>query len=154
MWGQSENWWQQPETRTNYIIIYFRWICLCVSVLAQLKLIMTVHECSWIFMEGHGLNGAFFMIFHEKSWKSMRLKCNIFSDGYPWKYMDKIINECFVWEGFWDLHCAPPRGYRTTLCTTDLRSAPPGSIVHHGAQGGPMSVRSGAQPWHFSYHTL
>ncbi len=33
----------------------------------QPKLIMKVHESPWIFMEVHGLNGAFFMIFHEKS---------------------------------------------------------------------------------------
>ena len=27
--------------------------------------------------------------------------------------------------GLWDLHCAPSREYRTTLCTTDLHCAPP-----------------------------
>ncbi len=37
------------------------------TVYPQLKLIMNVHESPWIFMEVHGLNGAFFMIFHEKS---------------------------------------------------------------------------------------
>ena len=38
-----------------------------ILIYTQLKLIMKVHECSWIFMEVHGLNSAFFMIFHEKS---------------------------------------------------------------------------------------
>ena len=44
--------------------------------------------------------------------------------------------------GFWNLRCAPLCGYRTTLCTTDLRCAPPTCVVHHVAQGGPMSFRS------------
>ena len=33
----------------------------------------------------------------------------------------------------------------------DLRCAPPGCIVHHGEQGGPMSVRSEGHPRHFSF---
>ena len=37
------------------------------------------------------------------------------------------------------------------LCTIDLRFAPPTCLVHHDAQGGPMSVRSGAGPRHFSF---
>ncbi len=42
--------------------------------------------------------------------------------------------------GLWDLHCAPICGYRTMLYTTDLRCVPPTCVVHHDAQGGPMSV--------------
>ena len=30
----------------------------------------------------------------------------------------------------------------------DLHCVPPTCIVHHGAQGGPMSVRSGGRPRH------
>ena len=30
-----------------------------------------------------------------------------------------------------DLRCAPPRGYRTTFCTTDLHCAPLNCVVHH-----------------------
>ncbi len=32
--------------------------------------------------------------------------------------------------------------HQPALCTTDLHFAPPTCIVHHGAQGGPMSMRS------------
>ncbi len=41
-------------------------------------------------------------------------------------------------------------GYRTTLCTTDLCCAPPSCVVH-GAQGEPMSMRSGGRSRHFSF---
>ncbi len=48
-----------------------------------------------------------------------------------------------IGQDLWELHCAPLRGYRTTLCTTDLHCAPPTSIiVHHGAQGGPVLTYS------------
>ena len=50
--------------------------------------------------------------------------------------------------GLWDLRCAPPRWFRTMLYTIDLRCPPLGCIVHHGAQGGPLSVRSGVHPRH------
>ncbi len=55
--------------------------------------------------------------------------------------------------GLWGLRCAPPRGYRTMLCTTDLRCAPPGSVVHHGAQGGLCPSEVGVAPdiFHFSW---
>ncbi len=53
--------------------------------------------------------------------------------------------------GLWELHGAPPRGYSTMLCTTDLSCAPSTCVVHHGAQGGPMSVTSGGRPRHFSF---
>ncbi len=33
----------------------------------QLKLIMKVHECQWIFMVIHGLKGGFSMIIHKKT---------------------------------------------------------------------------------------
>ena len=32
----------------------------------------------------------------------------------------------------WELRCAPPQGYRTTLCTNDPCCAPPTCVVHHG----------------------
>ncbi len=32
----------------------------------------------------------------------------------------------------WELLCAPPHGYRTMLCISDLCSAPPTCLVHHG----------------------
>ncbi len=38
--------------------------------------------------------------------------------------------------GLWDLCCALPQRYRTTLCTTDLRCAPPTCIVHHRTRPG------------------
>ena len=47
--------------------------------------------------------------------------------------------------GLWELCCAPPRECRTTLCIIDMCSAPPTCVVHHGAQGGPRSVRSGGR---------
>ncbi len=53
-----------------------------------------------------------------------------------------------VYMGLWDLHCAPPCGFRTTLCTIDLPCAPLGYVVHHVAQGGLMCVRSGGHPRH------
>ena len=44
-----------------------------------------------------------------------------------------------VRQGLWDLCCDLPQWYRTTLYTTDLPSAPPTGIVHHGSQGWSMS---------------
>ncbi len=41
---------------------------------------------------------------------------------------NKISPVCL---GLWDLRCALPQRYRTTLCTTDLRFAP-ACIIHHG----------------------
>ncbi len=38
------------------------------------------------------------------------------------------------------------------LCTVGLHCAPPSCIVHHGEQAGPMSVRSGGRPQHFSFY--
>ncbi len=38
--------------------------------------------------------------------------------------------------------CAPPFGYRTTLCTTDLHCAPPGCVVQHGGQRSCVKVKS------------
>ncbi len=41
----------------------------------------------------------------------------------------------------WELHCvALPQWYRTAWCTTDLHCAPPTCVVHHGAQGGPITI--------------
>ena len=37
------------------------------------------------------------------------------------------------------------------LMGIELQFAPPTCIVHHGAQGGLMSVRSGGRPRHFSF---
>ena len=54
-----------------------------------------------------------------------------------------------VWVCDRALHCVPPHGYHTTLCTTDLHCAQPGCIVHHGAQGSPIFKRSGGHPRHF-----
>ncbi len=39
-----------------------------------------------------------------------------------WALMLRFLSVCpSVRLGLWDLHCAPTLGYRTTLCTTDLR---------------------------------
>ena len=35
------------------------------------------------------------------------------------------------------IRCAPLQQYRATLCTIDLRCAPPTCVVHHDAQAGP-----------------
>ncbi len=48
----------------------------------------------------------------------------------------------FVYVGLWDIRFAPPQQYRTTLCSTNLCCAAPTCVVHHGAQGRPISVRS------------
>ncbi len=45
-----------------------------------------------------------------------------------------ILQVGFV--GLWDLSCAPPHEYKTTLCTIDLRRTSPTYIVYHGAQVG------------------
>ena len=37
------------------------------------------------------------------------------------------------------------------LVGAGLLCAPPGCVLHHGAQGEPMSVRSGSRPQHFSF---
>ncbi len=59
-----------------------------------------------------------------------------------------------------DLHCAPPgcvvhhgaQGVPMSLVYypngTGLRCAPPSCVVHHGAQGEPISVISGGRPQH------
>ena len=60
-----------------------------------------------------------------------------------WAHMPHCLSVC--------LSQCLPQLYRTTLCTTDLRCAPPTCVVHHGARRGPMSVfvnnsdRDGAQ---------
>ena len=60
-----------------------------------------------------------------------------------WKSSFVCLSECM---GLRELCCSPPRGYRTTFCTTNLHCAPSSCIVHHGAQGAPMSVSSEGRP--------
>ena len=48
--------------------------------------------------------------------------------------------------GLLKLRCVPPSEYRITLCTIDLRCAPPTCIVRYGAQGVPVSIRCGGRP--------
>ena len=66
----------------------------------------------------------------------------------------KLVSSVCVCLGVWDLHCSPPCDYRTTLCTIDLRCAPPTCVVHHGEQGGTMSVRCGGHPRHLFWQYL
>ncbi len=81
------------------------------------------------------------------------------SSSFPyWAHVCKLnvgllcITVCLsVCLGLLELCCAPPREYRTTLCTTELHCVLSSCIVHHGAQGGPMSGRSGGRPRHFPF---
>ncbi len=54
----------------------------------------------------------------------------------PVEVIESVPSVVCVCVSLWDLHCATSRGYRTSLCTTNLRCAPPTCVVHHGAQGG------------------
>ncbi len=44
------------------------------------------------------------------------------------KVIESALSVCL---GLWDLHCAPPSDYRTTLCTIELHFAPLGTYTHN-----------------------
>ena len=85
--------------------------------------------------------------------KCVQLKMEYTSNSIVYSQSSNaLLSVCLsVCLGLWDLRCAPPREYRSTLCTIDLRCAPPTCVVYHGAQGEPMSIRSGGHPRHFSF---
>ena len=57
--------------------------------------------------------------------------------------MESVPSVCV---GLWELRCAPPCGYRTTLCSTNLHCAPPTCTVHKGDLC--LGVCLGLWDWH------
>ena len=59
-----------------------------------------------------------------------------------WCFFCLLVWVCWV-------YCAPLQRYKAMLCTIDLRCAPSSSIVHHGAEEGPIFFKSRGHPQHF-----
>ena len=78
---------------------------------------------------------------HAQNWKVVSSIFNLYLRALSlscWYNLPLISTSCrliacedMAYVGMWELHCALPQWYRTTLCTTLCTC-----VVHHDAQGG------------------